>query len=108
MATQTHFISQIQKEEKDAGGMLKKLETENNKKVVKASEEANEIVQEAEDKAREQAKGKLLKAKEEAKTEYKKIIIDSDSTRNDVVAGGKKNILKAQKHITQSFVRLFE
>ena len=106
MATQTHFISQIQKEEKKAESMLKKLETENNKKVTKASEEANKVVQEAEDKARTKAKTKLLKTKEEAKGEYKKILIGSNTTRDDVVSGGKKNLPKAQKHITKAFVEL--
>jgi vacuolar-type H+-ATPase subunit H len=108
MATQTHFISQIQKEEKNAVSMLKKLETENDKKVTKTVEESANTVREAEEKAREQGRGKLLKTKEEAKGEYKKIIIDSDNARNDVVAGGKKNLDKAQKHITKAFVGLFE
>ena len=108
MATQTHFISQIQKEEKNAVSMLKKLETENDKKVTKAVEESANTVREAEEKAREQGRGKLLKTKEEAKGEYKKIIIDSDNARNDVVAGGKKNLDKAKKHITKAFVGLFE
>jgi vacuolar-type H+-ATPase subunit H len=108
MATQTHFISQIQKEEKKAVSMLKKLETENNKKVTKASEEAEITVREAEDKARERAKGEFLKSKEKAKDEYKKILIDSDKARVDAVAGGKKNLPKAQKHITKAFISLFD
>ena len=106
--TQTHFISQIQKEEKKAASMLKKLETENSKKVSKANEEAETIIHEAEEKAREKAKSKLFKAKEEAKKEYKKIIADSNTSRDDVIAGGKKNLPKAQKHITKAFVGLFE
>jgi vacuolar-type H+-ATPase subunit H len=108
MATQTHFISQIQKEEKKAESMLKKLETENNKKVTKASEEANKTVQEAEEKAREKARGKLLDAKEDAKKEYKKIIAESNTARDDIIAGGKKNIPKAKTHIMKAFVGLFE
>jgi len=108
MATQTHFISQIQKEEKSASTMLKKLETENNKKVAKASEQAQITIREAEEKAREHAKGELLKSKEKAKKEYEKIIVDSSKARTDIVAGGKRNLPKAQKHITKAFMELFE
>ena len=108
MATESHFISQIQKEEKKAATMLKKLETDNNKKVAKASEEAQITIREAEDKAREHAKNELLKSKETAKEEYKKIIVDSDKDRIDIIASGKKNLSKAQKHIAKAFVELFE
>lgn len=108
MATQTHFISQIQKEEKASADMLKNLEIENNKKVTKANEEASQIIIEAEEKAREQAKSKLFKTKEEAKEEYKKIISDNNTAREDIIAGGKKNLSNAQKHITKAFVGLFE
>lgn len=108
MATQTHFISQIQKEEKASADMLKKLEIDNNNKLAQANEEANKIIQEAEEKAREHARSKLFKTKEEAKEEYKKIISDSNTAREDIIVGGKKNLPNAQKHITKAFFGLFE
>ena len=104
MITQTHLISQIQKEEENVENILKRLETENNEKVAKANKEASEIIQKADEEAREAAKDKLMKTKEEAKEVCKKIIIDNSCTRNEVIAGATKNADKAKKYIIKSFV----
>jgi len=108
MSNQSTFISQIQDEEKKAAKMLEKAEKENNQRVAKATEGSGDLIRQVEESSREEAKSKILKAKEEAKEGYKKIIVDGDNSRRDVVEGGKVNISKGQKHVKEAFMAMFQ
>ncbi|MBU0727446.1 hypothetical protein KKA95_02055 [Patescibacteria group bacterium] len=107
MSNKSHFIAQIKEEEDKAADMLKKVEDENNKRVIKATEESEDTVRKMEDATRVIAQEKLEKAKEEAKEEYKKIIVEGDNSRRDTVEGGKTKLSKGQKHISEAFMEMF-
>ncbi len=108
MSDQSHFIGQIQQKEKDASKMLEKAEKDNNQSVLAANDEAAQIITEAEEEAKKVGTDHFRKSKEGAKGEYKRILIELDSKRRDVIEGGKSNLDKAKKHINSAFVSLFE
>lgn len=107
MSDQSNFIAQIQEEEKNAENMLEKAESDNNKRVAMASDELLLIIGKAEEEAREKAIEKIKKSKEGAKEEFKKIIVDGDNSRRNIVEGGKVNLSKAIKHVNNAFVKMF-
>lgn len=107
MSDKSNFIVQIQQEEKNAKDMLNKAESDNNKRVAQASEDSMAIIQKSEDDAREEAMIRIKGAKEEAKEVFKKIIVEGDNSRRDVVEGGKVNLPKAVKHVSEVFSEMF-
>lgn len=107
MSDQSNFIAKIQEEEKSAENMLNRAESDNNKRVAKASEELTDVVKKAEEESREKAIVKIKKSKENAKEEFRKIIVDGDNSRRDVVEGGKIHLSKAAKHVNDAFVKMF-
>ena len=108
MTNQSHFLGQIQDEEKKAEDMLKKTELDNNKRASDAEGKAAEIIVAAEEGAREQARGRLSAAREDGKKEYKKIMENEDGNRHQIIEGGKKNVDNAKKEVKGSFLVLFK
>ena len=108
MTNQSHFLGQIQDEEKKAEDMLKKTELDNNKRASDAEGKAAEIIVAAEEEAREQARGRLGTAREDGKKEYKKIMENEDGNRHQIIEGGKKNVDNAKKEVKGSFLVLFK
>lgn len=108
MTKQSHFIAQITEEEAKAKTMLEKTQEENDKRIAAANDQARQLVQKTEEAAREIAMKKIGQAKEKAKEEYKRIMVDEDNARRDVIENGKKNLPKAEKIITDTFVGLFK
>ena len=108
MNDKSHFIGQIQQKEKEAVKMLEDAEKKNNQRVLNADESANQIVTEAEEGAKKIGQERFKQSKEIAKEEYKRIFVESDNKRRDIIEGGKTNLDKATKHIHSAFVSLFE
>ncbi|MBN2087078.1 hypothetical protein JW758_01900 [Candidatus Peregrinibacteria bacterium] len=108
MSNQSHFISQIQEKEKDSLTMIESVEKENAKLISKAIEDSDNFVAEAESEARDLMKADLEKAKEDAKDEYKRMIVDGDNSRRDIVEKGKVNIEKGKKYVMDAFISSFK
>lgn len=108
MPDKTSFISQIQREEAEAAEILRKVEEENSKRVLKATEEAGISVQKVEEEEREAAGAIILKAKEEAKADYGRLLTDSNNARRDVIEAGKTKISVGKKKVVEAFMAMFE
>lgn len=108
MSDKNSYISQIQAEEQEADKMLKRVDTENEKRVSKAHEEMDEIVSEAEEQERAKAKEQIMQAKETAKQEYGKLLSDEDNKRRDVIENGKAKLSKGKARVLESFMAMFE
>ena len=108
MSDKTSFISQIQKEEEEAAKMLKQLEEDNGKRVLKATEEADLMVLKAEEEEREKARAVILKAKEESKAAYGKLLTDANNARRDIIGTGKTKIPAGKKTVIEAFMAMFE
>ena len=88
--------------------MIKKVEEDNDKRVIEASEAADLMVQKAEDEEREKAVGVLQKVKEESKAAYGSLLTDASNARRDVVEAGKAKISAGKKSVVDSFMAMFE
>jgi len=108
MTNNTALISQIKEKESGVKKMLEKVEVANNERIALAIDEAAQFVKQAEDDARLKAQQELGRARETAKAEYKKVLVNSDNERRDVVEGGKVNIQKAQKLVDDAFEAMFQ
>jgi len=107
MSDQSNFIAQIQEKEKEAAKTLEKVEKENNHRVLAAKEGSNQVIVKVEDATKAKGQERFKKTKEKAKEEYKRILIEEDNRRRDVIEGGKTNLDKAKKHIQEAFAGLF-
>ncbi len=108
MSDQSDFIVQIQKKENDVAQSLKKDEQSNNQRVILSKENSSQVITGAEDAVKEKGQVRFQEAKAKAKDEYKKILVEEDNRRRDVVEGGKINLPKASKHVQDTFVALFQ
>ena len=108
MSDPSDFIAQIQQKEKEATATLTKAESENNRRVLAAKEQAGQLVIEIEEKTKETGQSRFKEAKEKAKEAYKKILIQEDNQRRDVIEGGKAHLDKAKKHVMTVFSDLFQ
>lgn len=104
---QSHFIAQIQQKEKESEKMLKDIERENNKRILKANEDVSKIIEETEQTTKQSGQERLRQTKEKAKEEYKVILVEEDKRRRDIIEGGKMNLDKARKHIKDAFIGMF-
>lgn len=87
--------------------MLEKAEKENNQRVLSAKEGSNQVIIKVEEATKVKGQERFKKAKEKAKEEYKRILIEEDNRRRDVIEGGKTNLDKAKKHVMTAFTGLF-
>lgn len=108
MSDQTDFIVQIQNKENEVAQALKKDEQSNNQRVIFAKENASQVIADAEEAVKEKGQVRFQEAKAKAKDEYKKILVEEDNRRRDVVEGGKVNLPKASKHVQDAFFALFQ
>ena len=107
MPDQSDFIAQIQQKEKKAEKLIKTAEDENNRRVLAASEQSEQMMTEVEQAAKKIGQERLRGAKDKGKEEYKRILVEFDNRRRDVVETGKVNLNKAKKHVTDAFVAMF-
>jgi len=108
MTSSSHYISQIQEAEENARNIINKTEQDNNKRITTANEETAVVVLKAEEEAKLVAANIINKAKEEAKAEYKKIIVNAELDRRNVIETGNKNISNSEKHIDNAFSDIFK
>ena len=108
MTSSSHYIAQIQEAEENAKNIIQKIEQDNNSRITTANEETAITVKEAEEKARLVATNTIGKAKEEAKAEYKKIMINAEVERRNIIEKGNKNILNSEKHVNNAFTAIFK
>ena len=107
MSESSHFIAQIKEQEEKSAEMLKQTESDNDLRIVEAKKESDDLIRDAETQAKEEAKEKIQSAKETAKENYKKMIVDGDNARRDVVEKGKVNLQKSLTHVLSAFDKMF-
>jgi len=107
VSDQTHFIGQIQQKEQETSTMLKDVERENNQRVLEANEISAQTFAEAEQNVKVTGRERLMQGKEQAKEQYKRLLVDEDNKRRDLIEGGKVNLEKAKKYIMSAFEDMF-
>ena len=107
MSNSSAIITQVRDKESEMSNMLEQEEKKNNERVIDAGEQVSQAIADADVEARQLATEELNKAKEVAKVEFKKIMVDADNARRDVVENGKTKIDQAKKLVMDALDSMF-
>jgi len=107
MSNSSAIITQVRDKEAEMSKMLEKEEKKNNERVISAGEETVQLVGQADTEARQLAGDEIGQAKEAAKKDFKKIMVDGDNERRDIVESGKGKLDKAKKIVMDALEAMF-